>query len=699
MISVLLYSHYYSTQLSCGLNTGKPFQAMGFFMYAEQLMFIMECMRELSYNLFRNSELLILLMECIAAFVLLWFAFRLMPEWKKSRRQGRISSLDFVKPSVPEPSLTKKDWRSMCIITAMYAIVSFHMLGSTSYVNTTWQPADESTDIILECEDETSFDAVYAIYNEGDNNSNPDAYQLGFHNINVYGSSDRKNWQKLCTMEGKGIYQYKIYEGDWNYRYVWIASRDKNDTITEFALRKSDHSGFLNLKVISESDPSDTYPASLIIDEQDKVPLVPTYYEQSYFDEVYHARNAWEIANGQRMYATVHPLFGTNLMALAIRVLGFTPFGWRFAGALTGVLMVPLLYVLCKLLFHKTFACTCGAVLLAAEFMHITTSRIGTLEPFSVFFIMWMFYYMIRYYLSSFYDTPLKRQLQILLICGILMGIAIATKWTGCYSAVGLAVLLFANLIRRWREYVKAGQVLKDPAKHTLNQIRESEHIRKVFVKNLIITLACCVVFFIIIPLIIYVLTYLPDHVWKDDTWSLANVWKQTRYIFTYHKNVDATHPYQSVWYMWLLDIRPIWYHISTDGNGYVHSISCFSNPLLCYGGLFGIATSLIHLILDKDQKAMVIVTGYVSALCPWLLVERCVFSYHFYPTSIFTILAIVYLIDQIMRNAPEYKKWIIAFMAVYVFLFVVFLPVTCGFGTSLNYINSLEWLGTWHFG
>ena len=59
----------------------------------------------------------------------------------------------------------------------------------------------------------------------------------------------------------------------------------------------------------------------MIIDEQDKVPLVPTYYEQSYFDEVYHARNAWEIANGQRMYATVHPLFGTNLNAAEMNTI------------------------------------------------------------------------------------------------------------------------------------------------------------------------------------------------------------------------------------------------------------------------------------------------------------------------------------------------------------------------------------------
>jgi hypothetical protein len=49
-----------------------------------------------------------------------------------------------------------------------------------------------------------------------------------------------------------------------------------------------------------------------LIDEQDKLILHPTYLNQAYFDEIYHPRNAWEIATGHIMYATVHPLFGTT---------------------------------------------------------------------------------------------------------------------------------------------------------------------------------------------------------------------------------------------------------------------------------------------------------------------------------------------------------------------------------------------------
>jgi hypothetical protein len=33
------------------------------------------------------------------------------------------------------------------------------------------------------------------------------------------------------------------------------------------------------------------------------------------------------------------------------------------------------------------------------------------------------------------------------------------------------------------------------------------------------------------------------------------------------------------------------------------------------------------------------------------------------------------------------------------VLIFIVYLPATAGFGTSVSYINALELLSTWHFG
>ena len=229
-----------------------------------------------------------------------------------------VPVLSFVHSTKPYPSYRKKDIRNIIWITGIYAIISFYQLGSLKFPVTTWQPSKTGQDIVFELKTDTNFDAIYTIYGEGDNNSNPDTYQLGTEGIQIYGSNDHHSWDQIATLKKGSIYQYQIIEGNWKYKYVWLRSTNKNNSLTEIGLRSSSHTSFVPLSIEMDGQKDSQYPATLLIDEQDKLVLHPTYYDQSYFDEIYHPRNAWEIANGQDMYATVHPLFGTNTMALFI---------------------------------------------------------------------------------------------------------------------------------------------------------------------------------------------------------------------------------------------------------------------------------------------------------------------------------------------------------------------------------------------
>ncbi len=312
--------------------------------------------------------------------------------------------------------------------------------------------------------------------------------------------------------------------------------------------------------------------------------------------------------------------------------------------------------------------------------MHLTTSRIGTLEPFSVFFILLMYIFMIAYIQQDFMQTPFLKHLRKLLYCGIAMGLAIATKWTGCYSAVGLAILLFGYWICNILKYRK-------------------QDCSAVFYRKLICTILCCFLFFIILPVLIYALSYLPDRVWKGESWSFGNVCKQVLAMYEYHATLNASHPYSSTWIQWIFDIRPIWYYFHTGANHVSYSISCFSNPLLTLLGLPSIFFVLYEFLFHQNQKAWVILVGYLSALVPWMIITRCVFAYHFYPTSLFMILAIVFVIQKIVDAGPAYRHFVIALLGLYVMIFLLFLPVTAGSGTSLSYIRKLEWLSTWYFG
>ena len=239
--------------------------------------------------------------------------------------------------------------------------------------------------------------------------------------------------------------------------------------------------------------------------------------------------------------------------------------------------------------------------------------------------------------------------------------------------------MLFTNWIQRYLEYKK------DKKAHSQ------------FFQILLKTMLLCVLFFIIIPITIYCISYIPDQIFRNEPWSIANVWKQAQQMYFYHVNLNATHPYQSTWFQWVFDLRPMWYYVGTVGNVF-HTISCFSNPLLTWAGVPAILFTTYRALFKKDTVAWYIVVGYFSGLLPWIIyVHRIVFAYHFYPTSLFTIIAIVYCIYHLKER--KYHFIVPVYLALYLGFFILFLPVTTGFGTTIQFAKFLAWLPGWYFG
>ncbi len=112
------------------------------------------------------------------------------------------------------------------------------------------------------------------------------------------------------------------------------------------------------------------------------------------FDEVYHARTAYEMLHGLPIYENTHPPLGKYLMSLGIRIFGMTPFGWRIVCALMGTLMVPVCYAFMRSISGNTWIAAFTSALMIFDFMHFTLSRIGTIDVIVAFFILLTFYLM-----------------------------------------------------------------------------------------------------------------------------------------------------------------------------------------------------------------------------------------------------------------------------------------------------------------
>ena len=98
---------------------------------------------------------------------------------------------------------------------------------------------------------------------------------------------------------------------------------------------------------------SDNSTAICLTDEPDKVVYEFSWYETTYFDEIYHPRTAYEFMTHRYPYENTHPPLGKVIIACGMLIFGVNPFGWRFFGTLCGVLMVPLAYVMGKKMLKK----------------------------------------------------------------------------------------------------------------------------------------------------------------------------------------------------------------------------------------------------------------------------------------------------------------------------------------------------------
>ena len=403
-------------------------------------------------------------------------------------------------------------------------------------------------------------------------------------------------------------------------------------------------------------------------DEQAYVCRTYNFMNSSYFDEIYHARTAWEHLNNVYPYEISHPPLGKLIISLGILLFGMTPFGWRFSGTLFGVLMLPVMYVFVKKLFGSRRCAVCATVVFAADFMHYVQTRIATIDTYAVFFILLMYLFM--------YIFISEESNAALALSGLFFGLGAASKWTCLYAGAGLAVIWAVY----WFVNRKKGQAA--------------------FLRNVLL----CLVFFVALPCLIYYLSYIPyfraggaGRIFSRE--ALDIVLANQEYMFSYHSKLVAEHPYSSVWYQWVLNIRPILYYLEYFDDGTRSSFGAFLNPALCWGGLLALFVLIFRGIVLREQEALFILAGYFAQLVPWMFVTRLTFEYHYFPSSVFLVLALAYIF-RLMENETEHgKAYTVAFAALSVALFILFYPALSGLRADSRLASQLlGWLPTWPF-
>ncbi len=608
--------------------------------------------------------------------------------------------------------LNKTDWLIMGVMVLIYGILSFIRLGDTR-VPTTYQSFDKvGDDIVVTFKEEKEVDRIR--YYTGNN--------LG--EFDIYSSLDGINFTKLDIIKVDTVLSWQDKNISTRAKYIKYVSTMEGSTLGD-TVYYDEYNEIIPM-VIEEGNP--------LTDEINLVPVDISFMNSTYFDEIYYARTVYEYLHGIDVYEWTHPPLGKLLMAIPVAIFGFSPFTYRLMGNLFGIMLIPIMYILAKRIFkNRKWAILAGLVMMFDNF-HFVHTRIALIDGYQVVFILLSVLFM-KEYIDLKKDDKFKKKAINLLLSGFFIGCAIATKWNALYVGLGLAITFFVHLCQEYhfnvikfiKKNVNVDRVINflivgvfiPLALYYLSFVLFGKsgaslsllvyyfticcillvifgiHISKD--SNLIKLMFTCIISFIFIPIIIYVLSYVlvPGISYYDGT--LGGILNMQDMMYNYHSNLDATHPFSSSWYEWPIMAKPVWLFVGGTTDGLHMTISDIGNPAIWWFGIVGFVYLVIDAIKKRSKNSIFILIFIVSTIIPYLFIGRLMFMYHFFITLPFVMLGIVSLIKWITEKTKSNKAYY-TYVVLIIVMFIIFYPIVSGMPVSGDYIESLKWLPGWYF-
>lgn len=593
-----------------------------------------------------------------------------------------------VAQEAPPVRLTRIDWLLMGGLTAVYAVVALIRLGSLSAPETFWKPSFPGQSVVLDFGQTHRLEKMYSYAGAGTSK-----YRVEF-------SENGQQWTNPTDIVNdyvKNFVWQSFQLSGVQARYARVVAVETGSGLHELAFFEAGGKRPIPVVAVRGESGVSQADASRLTDESDAVPERPSFMNGTYFDEIYHARTAYEHLHRLEPYETTHPPLGKVFIMIGIWLFGMNAFGWRIVGTLFGIAMVPLMYLFGKRLFRRTDLAFVSAFLFTFDFMHFAQTRIATIDVYGVFFIIAMFYFMHRYMELSFYRSPLVRTFVPLGLCGFSFGLGIASKWIVFYGGAGLAFLFFLTLWRRWKEY--------DFARRRLTVARGDdrrlfEHVVRTFPRATAATLAFACLMFVVVPSAIYVASYIPTFLVPGPGHDLKDFWTYQKNMYNYHSHLEATHPFGSPWWQWPFMYKPIWYYAGQGlPEGMVSSIVSFGNPLVWWPGVFALAFVVWRMWSRRETAMLVPVTAYVTQYVPWMLVPRLTFIYHYFAMVPFLAFFLAESIRILTDRKPGLWKAVYAYLAGVLLLFAMFYPILSGMTVPRAYVAYfLRWFDSWYF-
>jgi dolichyl-phosphate-mannose-protein mannosyltransferase len=422
------------------------------------------------------------------------------------------------------------------------------------------------------------------------------------------------------------------------------------------------------------------------------------------FDETYYAKDAWSILqhgvewnyvnNANTLILQGHttglfqscsgascgeyvvqPEVGKELIAVGEWLFGLNSLGWRFSTAVFGSLAILLMCRIARRMTRSTLLGCIAGLLMALDGLEFVLSRTGILDIFLMFFILAAFGCMVidrdksRERLAEGVARgkggeagPRLGLRKWQVICGIMLGLAVGTKWIAAWYIVGFACLFIAWEIGA----------------------RRSAGLRS-FVRGAVREAVWLPLTFIVIPLVVYVATwsnwlftstgyyrnYGQTHgVTTPVISALYSLYEYHRQALSFGLGLRTPHPYQSQPWDWLLITRPVAFFYEAysgpiagpqyycpsagcKGQSWSQEVLAIGTPLIWWSSMLALLFCLGWWLLHRDWRPGAVLLGVVVGWGPWFpLVTRTKFYYYALEFEPFLILSIVLCLGLILGPA-----------------------------------------------
>ena len=420
------------------------------------------------------------------------------------------------------------------------------------------------------------------------------------------------------------------------------------------------------------------------------------------FDETYYVKDAWSILNhgvelcpvsnanalimaghttglygvcpqGGTGEYVVQPEVGKLMIAVGEAIFGLNSFGWRFSSAVFGTLAILIVSRIARRMTRSTLLGCLAGLLMTLDGLEFVLSRTGILDIFLMTFVLAAFGCMV-----IDRDVSRERLAELVarhpsggptgggprlglrkwqLIAGLLLGLAVGTKWIAAWYIIAFALMFLA-----WEIGARRAAGLRSFARGALRDA------------------AWLPVSFVLIPLGVYIASWsgwFATGTGWDRNYAQAHgvnipVISPLYSLFEYHVQaigfglgLSSHHSYESQPWDWLLVTRPVAYfaqcytgpasyHPCPKGQvAWEQEVLALGTPAIWWGSMAAVAFCLGWWLLHRDWRAGAVLLGVLAGWGPWFpLVTRTKFYYYALEFEPFLILSIILCLGLILGPA-----------------------------------------------